>query len=137
MEENVDKHLEKLTRKVMSNSVLESPSFDLKSTVMAEIKSSQVSTVTSYTPLISTRVWILIGITLVALILFMIFGDLNVTAGWLSQIGIERFYNYEFSNPLSNLNVPTTLVYAVVFFGIMLTIQIPLLKRYFNQRLHA
>ncbi len=137
MEENVDKHVEKLTKKVMSTSVIESPSFDFKSNVMAEIKSAHLSNATKYTPLISSRVWVLIGIALVSLLLFILFGDVTVTAGWLSQIGIERFYNYEIANPLSDLNVPTTLLYAVIFFGIMLTIQIPLLKRYFNQRLHA
>lgn len=136
MQENVDKHLEKLTRKVMSTSTLESPSFEFKSNVMAKIEATRVSSATRYTPLISTRVWIFIGIALVAILLYIVFGDVTVTAGWLSQIGIERFFNYEFSSPISNLNVPTTLLYAVVFFGVMLTIQIPLLKRYFNQRLH-
>lgn len=135
MQENVDKHLEGLTRKVMKTPELESPSFNFKSVVMSEIEGVELSSTTKYVPLISKRSWVLIGVTLLALILYFILSDITITAGWLSKIGIERFYNFEISNPLADLNVSTTLIYAIGLFGLMLTVQIPLLKRYFDQRL--
>lgn len=135
MEENVNNHLEELTKKVMKTPGLESPSFDFKSSVMTEINTIEQSSATTYEPLISIQMWVFIGMALLALVLYFVFGDITVTTGWLSKIGIERFYNFEISSPITNLNVSSTLVYAIVFFGIMLAIQIPLLKRYFNQRL--
>lgn len=135
MQENVDKHLEDLTRKVMKSPELESPSFNFKSVVMAEIEGLEMSSTTKYVPLISKRSWVLIGVALLAVILYFIFSDITITAGWLSKIGIERFYNFEISNPLADLNISTTLIYAIGLFGLMLTVQIPLLKRYFDQRL--
>lgn len=135
MQENVDKHLEDLTRKVMKTPELESPSFNFKSVVMAEIEGLEMSSTTKYVPLISKRSWVLIGVALLAVILYFIFSDITITAGWLSKIGIERFYNFEISNPLADLNISTTLIYAIGLFGLMLTVQIPLLKRYFDQRL--
>ena len=135
MQENVDKHLEDLTRKVMKTPELESPSFNFKSAVMAEIEGLELSSTTKYVPLISKRSWVLIGVALLAVILYFIFSGITITAGWLSKIGIERFYNFEISNPLADLNMSTTLIYAIGLFGLMLTVQIPLLKRYFDQRL--
>lgn len=135
MEENVNNHLEELTKKVMTTPGLESPSFDFKSSVMTEINAIEQSSATTYEPLISIRTWVFIGLALLALVLYFVFSDITVTTGWLSKIGIERFYNFEISSPIANLNVSSTLVYAIVFFGIMLAIQIPMLKRYFDQRL--
>ncbi|MBO6606864.1 hypothetical protein [Psychroserpens sp.] len=135
MEENVNSHLEELTKKVMTTPDLESPSFDFKSSVMTEINTIEQSSVTTYEPLISIRAWVFIGLALIALVFYFVFGDITVTTGWLSKIGIERFYSFEISSPITNLNVSSTLVYAIVFFGIMLAIQIPLLKRYFDQRI--
>lgn len=134
MEENVNSHLEELTKKVMTTPDLESPSFDFKSSVMTEINTIEQSSVTTYEPLISIRAWVFIGLALIALVFYFVFGDITVTTGWLSKIGIERFYSFEISSPITNLNVSSTL-YAIVFFGIMLAIQIPLLKRYFDQRI--
>lgn len=135
MQENVDKHLEDLTRKVMKTPELESPSFNFKSVVMSEIEGVELSSTIKYVPLISKRLWVLIGVTLLAVILYLIFSDTTITAGWLSKIGVERFFNFEISNPLADLNISTTLIYAIGLFGFMLAVQIPLLKRYFDQRL--
>lgn len=135
MKENADKQLDDLTRKVIQTTSLEKPSFDFTSNVMSEIDRIESTTSITYVPLISKRVWLILSALVITALLVIALGDINVTTGWLSEVGIERFYNFEISNPLSNISVPTTLVYAVGFFGLMLTIQIPLLKRYFDERL--
>ena len=135
MKENVDKHLENLTEKVMKTTGLESTSYDFKSLVMAEIESMNISSSTTYVPLISKRTWIFILIAVLTIVLFFVLSDVTITTGWLNKIGIEQFNGFEIPNPLANLNVPSTLLYAVGLFGLMLTIQVPLLKRYFDQRL--
>ena len=51
MNENADKHLDNLSRRVIGKSAVESPSFDFTQTIMAQIKELKTSKVTTYVPL--------------------------------------------------------------------------------------
>lgn len=134
MKESADKHLDDLSRKVIGKSTTESLSFDFTNTVMSQIKALNTSKATTYVPLISKRVWSILAIVFIGVLGYLVLGSSNVNSGWLSQIGIDRFLNYEFSNSIVSLDLSQTVIYAILLFGIMLCIQIPLLKHYFNTR---
>ena len=128
MNENADKHLDNLSRKVIGKSAVESPSFDFTKNVMSQINALSTSSVTTYVPLISKKVWALIALVFAGIIGYVSFGTSEEKNSWLSDL------DYEFVNPLSNLEFSQTSVYAVLFLALMICIQIPLLKHYFNKR---
>ena len=128
MNENADKHLDNLSRKVIGKSAVESPSFDFTKSVMSQINALSTTSVTTYVPLISKKVWALIILVFAGIIGYVSFGTSEEKNSWLSDL------DYEFVNPLSNLEFSQTSVYAVLFLALMICIQIPLLKHYFNKR---
>lgn len=128
MNENADKHLDNLSRKVIGKSAVESPSFDFTKNVMSQINALSTSSVTTYVPLISKKVWALIILVFAGIIGYVSFGTSEEKNSWLSDL------DYEFVNPLSNFEFSQTSVYAVLFLALMICIQIPLLKHYFNKR---
>ena len=128
MNENADKHLDNLSRKVIGKSAVESSSFDFTKSVMSQINALSTTSVTTYVPLISKKVWALIILVFAGIIGYVSFGTSEEKNSWLSDL------DYEFVNPLSNLEFSQTSVYAVLFLALMICIQIPLLKHYFNKR---
>lgn len=137
MKESADSHLDHLSRKVMGKSTTESPSFDFTTTLMSQINTLKTSKVTTYVPLISKRVWALILMGVIAIFGFAIFGSPAENQSWLSDLSLDRISGLELPNLMPNFNMSQTLIYAVVLFGLMFCIQIPILKRYFDKRLDA
>lgn len=135
MKESVDKNMEELTNKMMKDDTLQSPSLDFTSYVMSQIEESSPSEVTKYKPLISSWFWAVILIGLVALIALFAFGGVIGTTSWFDKINFRVLYNNRLAEGVSSLTISKTLVYAVVLLGVMMSIQIPLLKYYFNRRL--
>ena len=134
MKENADKYLDELSRKVMGKSTLESPSLDFTKTVMSQIHNLSTSTITAYRPLISKPVWSFIALGVIAIFVYVIFG--NPTASdtkWLESLNLQKFS----LDVLPDYSPSQTLVYTVLLFTVMLCIQIPLLKHYFNKRIKA
>jgi len=135
MKNNIDKHLEKLTNKIMEETSLESPSFDFTDNIMSQVQIIKTSDVTVYKPLISKSIWILIALGFITLIGYLIFGTTSQESEALFTINFDVLFNNRFTETLSAMKFSDTLMYAVVSLGIMLFIQIPLLKNYFDNRL--
>jgi hypothetical protein len=131
MNENADKHLDNLSRKVIGKSAVESTSLDFTTSVMSQINALNSSSVTTYVPLISKTVWILIILVFAGVVGYVSFGTSEEKNSWLSNL------DYEFVNPLTTLELSQTVVYSVLLFAIMICIQIPLLKHHFNKRYQA
>ena len=129
MNENADKHLDNLSRKVMGKSSVESPSFDFTNVVMSQVQALNYS-VTTYKPLISKWIWSLILLGVIAVFGYVIFGNATSESTWLKDLNLEGIS----FNPLPEFNPSQSMNYAVLLFAIMLCIQIPLLKHYFNKR---
>nr|WP_321233618.1 hypothetical protein [uncultured Psychroserpens sp.] len=132
MKENADKHLDNLSRKVVGKSSIESPSFDFTNVVMSQIKALN-SSVTTYQPLISKRMWSFIMIGVITVFGYVIFGNMTIKNEWLRDLSLETVS----FNPFPEFNPSQTMIYAVLLFAIMFCIQIPLLKRYFDKRLES
>ncbi|MFL0352326.1 hypothetical protein [Xanthomarina sp. GH4-25] len=136
MKENVDKHIEKLVSKVMKDSVLEAPSLDFTSQVMQQVTTSSKSDVTLYKPLITKTGWVFLILIVLAFVVFvLITGDFQ-SSDWFDVIDFSVLSNFKMPNLLSGVKLSTTSLYALILFGIMVCIQIPLLKNYFDKRLN-
>lgn len=128
--ERDENKIEAFVDKLLSNEVLEQPSLDFTNKVMAKVDA--ISDTTVYKPLIPKSVWAFIAFSFVVLIGYMIFKEPAVNNSWL-----DRFNLSGISNPFENIafNFSKTLMYAMVLLVVMLSIQIPLLKHYFNKRM--
>ena len=130
--ERDEKKIEAFIDKLMSADALEQPSLDFTDKVMSKVEAISNSTATVYKPLISKPVWILIITGFLALVGYVIFKEPATGSGLL-----ERFNLSGVSNPLENIsfNFSKTLIYAMVLMAVMFSIQIPILKQYFNRRM--
>ena len=135
MNEKVDKQIEKLVKKSMETQSLESPSSNFTSMVMNKVLDLDKSTITVYKPLISKPMWFAIMFCMLVLFLYIIFGQNTTESGWLNFIDLSVLTDNKFSNAISGIKVSKTVLYSVVLFGIMLFIQVPILKRYFDKQL--
>ena len=135
MNDNIDKHIEKLVDKTMKKTSLESPSFDFTNTVMAQVNALERSTVTTYKPLISKPMWFVIFAVGLMIVMYILFGMTSTESGWLNFIDLSVLTDNRYSNALSGFKVSKTVMYGVILFGIMLFVQVPILKHYFDKRI--
>ena len=135
MNDNIDKHIEKLVDKTMKKTSLESPSFDFTNTVMAQVNALERSTVTTYKPLISKPMWFVIFAVGLMIVMYILFGMTSTESGWLNFIDLSVLTDNRYSNALSGFKVSKTVLYGVILFGIMLFVQVPILKHYFDKRI--
>ena len=134
MEEKDTKYIDNLSKKVIGKSTIESPSFDFTNTVMSQINALQESKSTVYKPLISKPVWFLITIGFLASSLYVLFfGTKTESSNWMQSINFSMFSNINL-DILPSVSISKTFTYAVLFFGLMVCIQIPLLKNHFDKR---
>ena len=135
MNENADKYLDNLTKKVIKEAPLESPSFNFTASVMSQVTELSNNSITKYKPLISKTGWIVISIVFLALITYMFFGIQGESISWFDSLDLSVLSNNKVTSLFSGFSIPKTLTYAVVLFGFMLCIQVFFLKNHFNQRL--
>ena len=131
--ENDNKKIVALIDNLMSADSLEQPSQNFTDNVMSKIDSISNASATVYKPLISKPVWFLILGSFVALVCYIYFKEPAVDSGWFDRFDLSNVS----INPLENVSFhfSKTLIYAVVFLAIMVSIQVPVLKHYFNKRM--
>ncbi|HEX9601326.1 MAG TPA: hypothetical protein VF985_07550 [Mariniflexile sp.] len=139
MNEQTDKYLDQLAKKVMKDAPLETPSFNFTDTVMSQVSALSYKKVTEYKPLISKTGWVFILVGILILVFFVLFGNQTSSSGWSNTIDFSMLSNNTMTQALSNFKIPSftiskTSTYAIVLFGVMLCIQISFLKHHFNQR---
>ncbi|WP_299112861.1 hypothetical protein [uncultured Winogradskyella sp.] len=131
--EQEDKRIEDLVNKLMTADSLEKAPLDFTDKVMARVEALSDSKSIVYKPLIPKYFWWTIVVGFVGLLSYFFF----IQPTGESSL-IEKFNLHELSlNPLEGLSFEpsNTLMYAIVLFAIMFSIQIPILKQYFNKRL--
>ncbi|MCH7525660.1 MAG: hypothetical protein IIC74_11880 [Bacteroidetes bacterium] len=135
MKEHTEQHLDKLAKKVIQLSSLESPSLDFTAKIMDKIEVSTASSITVYKPLISKRMWLLISILVIASLSYGIFSSGLENLGWFDKVDFSIISNNKVTEAISGITFSKTLIYAIVSFGLMMCVQIPYLKNYFDKRL--
>lgn len=135
MVEDINKHIDNFVDKVVKDFSLESPSLDFTSNIMSQIECITQSEITVYKPLISKQVWFIIGVLIVAGLTYLMLGNSLQTTGWFDGLDYSLISNNKVTAALSSITFSKTLMYAIIFLGVVFFIQIPLLKNYFDKRL--
>lgn len=126
-----DKHIEKLIDKMMKDQTLETPSFDFTSKVMNQVMASKKSQAFTYKPLISKKILFYILGSLAILIIYSLFYDAPGSIKWIPHIDFIPMRMPQLTGKFEFSKVTT---YSVVLTTLMLLIQIPLLKNYFDKK---
>lgn len=132
MNEHKNKNIERFVDKAMKSSKLETPSLDFTTNVMAQITMPIKSKVTVYKPLISKPVWGILVLLTIGIILFSTLSKDTTSLGLF-----DKFNLIKIPNLFSGFKISQTTMYSLLMFAVMLFIQIPLLKHYFNKRFEA
>lgn len=121
-----DKNVAEFIEKIMEDVSLETPSFDFTSKIMAQVAVTEKAKIKKYKPLISKSAWFGIFTILVAVIGFSFFGDAQKTQ---FDFGLNSFLKQ-----LPTFHFSDTITYSILIVTLMILIQIPLLKNYFDKR---
>ena len=135
MKKHTEQHLDKLAKKAMKSSLLESPSSDFTATIMKQIEPIKLGASTVYKPLISKYGWFAIIAILIGISVYVMFGNVESSA-LLETIDYSIISNNKVTDALSGFTISKTLMYAIGFFGLVFFIQIPLMKYYLNKQLN-
>lgn len=135
MKDNAEKHIDKIVGKIIKDSKIESPSQDFTIKIMSKVEVISSNEVTTYRPLISKHFFIGFIIFVTVFSGFVVSVNTSETESWFSMINFRALSNNIVTKTLTSIKIPSTVLYSIVFFGVMLFIQIPLLKYYFNKRL--
>lgn len=136
MKEKENNQLDKLVDKVMKQSTLETPSFNLTANVMQHITADSKNRTTVYKPLISKTGWFILFLSVLTVMIYIVLTEDTKSNGWFDAIDFSVLSNIKIPNLFSGLKVSHTTLYALLLFGIMVCVQIPLLKNYFDKRLN-
>ena len=123
-----DKNIEKFIEKIMAKSTLDAPSADFTSKVISQILVVEKIKIQQYTPLISKTIWIAILASLISLILYASFGNEQYD----SEIG--QSYILNIAKIFSELHFSENTIYAILIVPLMISVQIPLLKNYYDKK---
>ncbi len=129
MKEHTNKDLEKFVEKVMKSSKLESPSFEFTAKVMSQVTKISNSSISVYRPLISKTTWGILLLLTFGIVIFSVFSKDTNTLGWFDTFDLSKIPNL-----FSGIQVSRTVMYSLVMFAVMLFIQVPMLKHYFDKR---
>ncbi|TYA54794.1 hypothetical protein [Formosa maritima] len=135
MKEKKNNQLDTLIKDVMKQSALETPSFNFTANVMQQIAADSKNTATVYKPLISKTGWVVMFIGVLAIIVYILLSGDSQSNGWIDSIDFSVLSNIKIPNLFSGIQFSHTTMYALLFFGIMVCVQIPFLKNYFNKRM--
>ncbi|HLT32421.1 MAG TPA: hypothetical protein VKZ98_01400 [Aquaticitalea sp.] len=135
MKENVDKHLESLVEKVLKQSTLDTPSFDFTANLMSRVESSSPSIATTYKPLISKQVWALIVLGFIGFVAYTFIVNKSEASDLFNNIDFSIVNADKFTDILNGFKAPKLAAYGVGLVALILLIQIPLLKNYFDKRI--
>ncbi|WP_111683764.1 hypothetical protein [Winogradskyella tangerina] len=131
--EKDDKRIEDLVNKLMQADSLETAPADFTDKVMAKVEALSNSEVTVYKPLIPKYIWWLLAAGFATLVGNILLGKPSEGTSLVERYNLPDVSFNLFENV--SLDVSNTLMYAIVFLAIMVTVQIPILKQYFNSRL--
>ena len=124
-----DKNIENLIDKMMSETTLDSPSIDFTSKVMAQIQVAEKSAAKGYKPLISKSIWFVIGLGLIALMVYSVF-----FGGTNNNLEIGKSYTDKISMLFSGIHLSKNVLYAILVVPFMVLIQVGILKNYFDKK---
>ncbi len=107
---------------------LDHPNPGFLNNVMNQIEVAQTQKSIVYKPLISKKIWFVIGLVIVGLLFVLPFLS-EGKASIIDKVDLS-FLNFKgINNPLSGFTFHKTTIYGMLFLAILFFVQIPLLKR--------
>ena len=135
MKDNIENLLDELSEKILIASDLETPSLDFTANIMSNINVvTKQSESTIYKPLISKKAWLFIALVFILVLAYGFSVNTSDNIGWFTDV------NYSFmprmNSLFSKLSFSKTVVYAIVFLTLMLFLQVPLLKKHYDNQIN-
>ncbi|WP_299525157.1 hypothetical protein [uncultured Lutibacter sp.] len=137
------KNIEEITKYIIKEAQIESPSEDFLDKVMNSVKlESKLSLTKVYQPLISKSAWLLMITVFFGLSIFMFAGN-SENSYVLSKVGVSFFdkitsikvlENISSINVFKNIHFSSTFTYSFIFFSILVMLQLYFIKNYFNKQ---
>ncbi|MBM1107936.1 hypothetical protein JQC67_17405 [Aurantibacter crassamenti] len=134
MDQRADEKLEEFTEKLMQDFSNETPSIDFTTKVMSNVTALYDLRVTTYEPLISKKIWILLGVFIFSVFAYLIYNNKRVENSWLSSYDIKPIQDLNVFN-LPEFEISSVGMLAIMGFTFFMSIQIFLLKNHFAKRL--
>jgi hypothetical protein len=127
-----DKNIEQLIEKMMAEEKLQSPSIDFTSKIMANVQILEEKKLKAYKPLISKPIWILIGLAVAALVIYVSLFSVSETDFKIDEVG--NLYSDRMSTAFSGIHFSKNILYAILIVPIMILVQVGILKNYFDKK---
>ena len=132
MEERNKEQLDELMKKVMVSTDLETPSDDFLVHLMDRIEQESRAKI-HYEPLISNKIWCLIGAIIIVLIKVVYYNlDYNQDS-WFAVF--NDTWTLDYTTNLPEFQFSNTTIIATIFLALMLCLQVGWLKQYYNKRI--
>jgi len=128
-----NKNLEEFVGKLMASQKLEEPSSDFTANIIANLQADTKAKSVPYKPLITNWVWLVLAACVAALGAYIYIAEPAESLGIAEKLNVSRLIENPFNK--FNVTVSKTFMYSMVLFAIMLCVQIPVLKHYFNKRI--
>ncbi|NQY29209.1 MAG: hypothetical protein HRT69_07040 [Flavobacteriaceae bacterium] len=136
MKDNIENLLDELSEKIITASNLEAPSLDFTANIMSNINvAAKQSESTIYTPLISKKTWFIIAVIFIVVCAYLLLGSTSESIGWFTNVDFSFAPSFNMASIFSEISFSKTVLYATVVLALMLFIQIPLLKKHFDNRI--
>jgi len=129
------KELDDFSKKYIKDIDTEKLSPEFTSELMKKIQVLDVYKVQPFTPLISKKVWFLIGLLLVA-ILSIPFNSNEESILSVPELDVTFLNKFQLSNLFESVSISNTTFSIICLFGLMIFIQFIYLKKYFESRIH-
>lgn len=129
------KELDDFSKKYIKDIDTEKLSPEFTSELMKKIQVLNVYKVQPFTPLISKKVWFLIGLLLVA-ILSIPFNSNEESILSVPELDVTFLNKFQISNLIESVSISNTTFSIICLFGLMIFIQFIYLKKYFESRIH-
>ena len=129
------KELEDFSKKYIKDIDTEKLSPEFTSELMKKIQVLNVYKVQPFKPLISKKVWFLIGFLLVA-ILSIPFNSNEESILSVPELDVTFLNKFQLSNLIESVSISNTTFSIICLFGFMIFIQFIYLKKYFESRIN-
>lgn len=123
-----DKNIENLIDKMMSETTLETPSIGFTSTIMSQVLVVEKSKIKAYKPLISKSIWVFIGLSIVALTVYLSLAKTTY------NVEMGNVYLDRMTDLFSGIHFSKKTLYAILIVPVMILVQITLLKNYYDKK---
>jgi len=139
-----DKNIEEITKYIIKEAQVESPSDGFLNKVMDSVKiESELSLSKKYEPLISKKVWVLIAVVFIALSVFLLTGTTEnynliskVDFSLLDKLpSINVFDTISSINIFQHIHFSTTFTLSFIIFSVLAVFQLYVIKNYYNKEI--